>query len=104
MRQLDLHVREGKPFELAISAVRNAKPVDYHVILPEQKDRRVISILLRDSTSQSLVDALQQALEGEKDWRMSILPVEATMPKVETSKKDNYGRALNDCGGGRPEL
>lgn len=92
MRQLDLHIREGKPFELAMSAVRNAEPVDYHVLLPEQKDRRVISILLRDSTSQSLVDALQHVLEGEKDWRMSILPVEATMPKVETRKKDKPGQ------------
>lgn len=88
MRQLDLHVRAGQPFETALSAVRNADPIDYHVMLPEQKDRRVISILLRDSTSQSLVDALQQALDKEKDWRISILPVEATMPKIEQSKNE----------------
>ncbi|MEO0882292.1 MAG: TIGR00341 family protein [Pseudomonadota bacterium] len=86
MRRLELHVRDGAPFETALSAVRNVDPVDYHVLLPEQQDRRVISIFLRDDTSQKLVDILQQSLKDEKDWRIVVTPIEATLPKIEEGK------------------
>lgn len=82
MRKMELHVRERDPFDIALSAIRNAEPIDYQIWFPEQKDRRIISVLLRDDTSQKLVDSLQQALEKEKDWRITIIAVEATMPEV----------------------
>ncbi|MEO1475777.1 MAG: TIGR00341 family protein [Pseudomonadota bacterium] len=87
MRRLELHVRDGDPFETALKAVRNVEPVDFHILLPEQKDRKVISVFLRDTTSQKLVDILQQALKDEKDWRIVVTPIEATLPKIEESKR-----------------
>ena len=99
MRKLELYVSAGEPFDTALSAIRNAKPVDYQVILPEQKDRRIISIILRDSTSQNLVDALQQSLEDDKHWRIAILPIEATIPKPERTeggKEERNQKALRE--------
>lgn len=81
-------MRDGAPFDTALSAIKNADPIDYQVWFPERKDRRIISVLLRDGTSQTLVDALQQAMEKEHDWRITIVPVEATIPKVEETRDD----------------
>ncbi|MEM6900609.1 MAG: TIGR00341 family protein [Pseudomonadota bacterium] len=99
MRRLELHVRDGDPFETALKAVRNMDPVDFHILLPEQKDRKIISVFLRDNTSQKLVDVLQQALKDEKDWRLVVTPIEATLPKIEEGKhtpKRNGQKALRE--------
>ncbi|MEM9670470.1 MAG: TIGR00341 family protein [Pseudomonadota bacterium] len=88
MRRLELHVRDGEAFETALKAVRKMDPVDFHILLPEQQDRKIISVFLRDNTSQTLVDILQQALKDEKDWRLVVMPIEATLPKIEEVAKD----------------
>ncbi len=78
--------------DVVIKAVQAAKPVDYFVVQPEQKDRRVITVLLEDGTGQTLMDNVQQAMEGEQDWRVSLMPIEATAPKVKKPKKDQEKR------------
>lgn len=88
MRRLDLHMRDTDAFETAMSAIKAANPIDYVVIPVEQQDRRYVSIFLRDSSAQSLMDNLQSCLEAEKDWRISLLPIEATAPKLEKRPKD----------------
>ncbi|MDJ0921195.1 MAG: TIGR00341 family protein [Henriciella sp.] len=88
MRRLDLHMRDTDAFETAISAIKAAEPVDYLVIPVEKKDRRYVSIFLRDGSAQTLMDNLQTCLENEKDWRISLLPIEATAPKIEKRPKD----------------
>ncbi len=82
MRRLDLHMRDGNLFETALRAIRAADPIDYVVIPLEQKDRRFVSVFLRDGTQQTLMDNLQSCLEGERDWRISLLPLEATSPQI----------------------
>lgn len=99
MRRLELHVRDGEPFETALKAIRNADPVDFHVLLPEQKDRKIVNVFMRDDTSQNLVDALQQCLEGEQAWRLVVVPIEATAPKVEDRKgprREKQQKALRE--------
>lgn len=93
MRRLDLHIREGEAFETALRAIRAADPIDYVVIPLEQKDRRYVSIFLRDGTRQTLVDNLQACLENERDWRISIVPIEATVPEIPEDKDLKNQRA-----------
>ncbi len=88
MRRLDLHMRDGDLFETALRAIRAADPIDYTVIPMEQKDRRYVSVFLRDGSRQTLIDNLQACLEGEKDWRITLVPIEATIPKLQ----ENEGR------------
>jgi len=92
MRRIDLHVREGAAFDTALRAVKQADPIDYTVILPEQRDRRILQVFVRDATSQSLVDALQAVLETERDWRLNVVPIEATLPDIEPARGEKEAR------------
>lgn len=94
MRRLDLHMRDGELFETALRAIRAANPVDYVVIPLEQKDRRYVSVFLRDGTRQTLMDNLQSCLENEKDWRISLVPLEATAPAIPEDKAAKKSRML----------
>lgn len=98
MRRLDIHLRHDETFDTVISIVKAAEPVDYSVLETEQRDRRIITVLLRDGVGQSLMDNVQTALEGRKDWRVVVLPVEATAPKleVEEEKRDQQQKAIRE--------
>nr|WP_070959125.1 TIGR00341 family protein [Hyphomonas sp. Mor2] len=93
MRRLDLHVREGEAYETAMRAIRAAEPIDYVVIPLEQQDRRFVSVFLRDGTRQTLVDNLQACLEDERDWRLSIVEIDATLPDIPEDKDLKKRRA-----------
>ncbi len=88
MRRLEVHLREGETFETVLRAVKASDPVDFFVTQLEQRDRKLITVLVRDGSGQSLMDNLQSCLEGERDWRISLLPVEATVPKPEALEPD----------------
>lgn len=87
MRRIDIHLRNDERYDIAIRAVKAADPVDYAVIELEQQNRRMITVFLRDGTSQTLMDNLQDALEPGDDWRITLLPIEATVPKLEEASK-----------------
>ncbi|GAB5454915.1 MAG: TIGR00341 family protein [Henriciella sp.] len=93
MRRLDLHIREGDAYETALKAIRAADPIDYIVVPLERQDRRLVSVFLRDGTRQTLVDNLQACLEDEKDWRISLVPIEATAPAIPEDKDLKNKRA-----------
>jgi len=87
MRRLDLHMKDGEAYQTALRAIRAAEPIDYVVIPLEQKDRRYVSVFLRDGTRQTLIDNLQGCLEDEKDWRISIVSIEASVPSIPVDKE-----------------
>lgn len=93
MRRLDLHIREGVAYETALKAIRAADPIDYIVVPLERQDRRLVSVFLRDGTRQTLVDNLQACLEDEKEWRISLVPIEATAPAIPEDKDLKRKRA-----------
>jgi len=80
-------MRDGELFDTALRAIRAADPIDYVVIPLEQKDRRFVSVFLRDGTRQTLVDNLQSCLEDEKDWRITLVPLEASVPALPEDKE-----------------
>jgi len=83
MRRLDIHLKAGDRFDNVLSAVKASEPVDYYILDTERKDRRLISVFIREGVEQVLMDNVQSALEGSNGWRISILPIEATAPKLE---------------------
>lgn len=83
MRRLEVHLPDDERFDTVIRAVKASDPVDYYVQDTEQKDRKLISVFLREGTGQALMDIIQSSLEGSKDYRITILPVEATAPKLD---------------------
>lgn len=87
MRRLEIHMRDTDSFDTVIRAVRAADPIDYYVMHPEQQDRKLIHVFLRDSSGQSLMDNIQTILESETNWRISVVPIEATAPTIEGPQK-----------------
>ena len=104
MRRLDVHMRNNEAFETVIRAIKAADPVDYFVIPLEQKDRRYVSVFLRDETGQSLMDNIQMCLEGETEWRLSLLPIEATAPRLEVDEARKTDRKVKSKQALREEI
>jgi uncharacterized hydrophobic protein (TIGR00341 family) len=88
MRRLDIHLRAGEPFDTVIRAIKNFQPIDYMVYPVEQQDRRMISVYLHDNTGQKLMDQIQHALENEKDWRVVLSRIEATLPTIDETPEE----------------
>jgi len=93
VRRLDIHLRADERLDTVLRAVKASEPVDFYVVDTEQKDRKLLSIFVREGMEQTLVDNIQTALEGGNDWRIIILPIEATAPKLEEAKESKQARA-----------
>jgi uncharacterized hydrophobic protein (TIGR00341 family) len=93
LRRLDIHLRADERFDVVLRAVKASEPVDYYVLDTEQKDRKLVSVFIREGVEQTLMDNVQSALEGAKDWRISILPIEATAPKLEEPQQGKQAKA-----------
>ena len=83
MRLLEFPLPADDRFDTVIRAVKAADPIDYYVQNTERKDRKLISVFIREGTGQSLIDNIQTALETCDDFRITVLPVEATAPNIE---------------------
>ena len=83
MRLLEVPLPADDRFDTVIRAVKAADPIDYYVQNTERKDRKLISVFIREGTGQSLIDNIQTALETCDDFRITVLPVEATAPNIE---------------------
>lgn len=92
MRRLDIHMRDTEALDTVIRAVKAAEPVDYYVVPLEQKDRKLVSVFLRDGSGQALMDNIQTTLEDERDWRVSLHAIEATAPKLDKDEDDEQDR------------
>ena len=92
MRRLDIHMRDNEALDTVLKAIRAAEPVDHYVVRPEQQDRALISVFLRDGSSQSLMDNLQTVLDSERDWRISLVAIEATVPELPKPKESTQAR------------
>lgn len=66
-----------------VRAIKAFEPVDWMTFPVEQHDRVLIRVIMHDGRSQSLSDGLQDALQDCRDWRITMTPLEATLPKPE---------------------
>lgn len=58
--------------------------------LYKNEDARITSrILINVTHQQDLLDALQRAISRNEDWRITLIPVEATLPKPEIEENIN---------------
>lgn len=92
MRRIEVHLRDGDGYDSVIRAIKNADPIDWSVIRPQQENRRIVNVFIRDATSQSLVDAIHSALRDERNWRLNVIAIEATLPEVEDRNGEEGNR------------
>ncbi len=70
----------GSCAEAVRTAIEAAKPDHYRIADIEGGDYCVASIFFSVNEAQALVDSLQEICEAEDNWRIVVLPVEATAP------------------------
>lgn len=88
IRRIEIHLPAGDAFDKAIRIVKAADPLDYLVIELEQRDRRLIQVFMRDGPAQPMLDNLQSALESRSGWRITVAPLDVTLPKLPEPKGD----------------
>ncbi|MEM7753334.1 MAG: TIGR00341 family protein [Pseudomonadota bacterium] len=68
----------------------------------QQGGRTTLQMLVGSATRQELVDSIQAALSAQRDWRLTILPVETTIPlprDEEEAEKRRRKASENKIGG-----
>ncbi|WP_371396270.1 TIGR00341 family protein [Fretibacter rubidus] len=95
--------------DAVIAIVERANPVDWSVDSGYGRFEKAIEIVVETGRGQGLVDDLQSLLSGSPDWRVVVLPVEATLPrpeapeptdeKVSTTslREELYAKVDRDC-------
>ncbi len=87
MRQVDIHLRD-RDKDVVVRAIKAFEPVDWMVFPVEQHDRTLIRVIMHDGRTQTLTDAVQDSLEGQRGWRITMMPLEATLPEPEPMADD----------------
>lgn len=87
MRQIDIHLKD-RDKDPVIRAIKAFEPVDWMVFPVEQHDRLLVRVIMHDGRSQALSDGIQDALRDCRDWRITMIPVEATLPAPEPMDDD----------------
>lgn len=68
--------------------VERCKPVDWSIDQGYGRFEKAIEIVVESGQGQALVDDLQGLLAGSENWRVVVLPVEATLPRPEAPADD----------------
>ncbi len=85
--RVDVHVPAGEVSDNVVRIVKAADPFDYVVLTPEQQDRRLIHVFMRDGPAQALLDNLQSYLEDHNSWRITVDSLDVTLPKLPAPKE-----------------
>jgi len=83
MRLIELTFPDGERVDSVMKAATQNEPLDHSLSPPDAGGRRLLRLVFRDGEGQTCIDALQAVLEGSTDWRLVVLPVEASLPLVE---------------------
>lgn len=70
----------------------------------ETAPRQAIHLLVGDDNRQTVLDKLQTILGAADGWRITILPVEATIPRRDESTAEAAAREKKSAGESREEL
>lgn len=63
-------------------AIDGSDPIDWSCEEEPDQSRATAQILLNDGEGQTLMDALQNLFSEEDDWRLVLMDVEATLPRL----------------------
>ena len=83
MRLIEVSFPDGDRVQPLLKATLKTEPLDYRLTEPDDRGRRLLRLVFRDGDGQRAIDSIQALLEGEEDWRLVVLPIEATAPKLD---------------------
>ncbi len=64
--------------------VNQYSPIDATLGLGNGPDQKSIEILIGTGSGQNLIKALEDTLASSEDWRLTVMNVEATLPRIES--------------------
>jgi len=73
--------------DAVIEIINSAKPLDWSMDSGYGRYEKAVEILVSKGDGQELIDDLQSLLSASPDWRVVILPVEATLPRPPEDEK-----------------
>ena len=73
------------------NAIKNSHPIDWSREEEPDGERETVQVLLEDGDGQSLIDAIQILFASKDQWRLILMDVEATLPRVEKEADDASG-------------
>jgi len=76
-----------------IALVTEADPVDWSLDTGYGRYEQAMDIIVEPKEGQALVDALQTAFSACPDWRINIMPLEASLPVPERIEKARLEKA-----------
>ncbi len=85
MRLIEVSFPDGDRVQPLLKATLKTGPLDHRLTEPDDRGRRLLRLVFRDGDGQKAIDAVQAILDDEDDWRLVVLPVEATAPRVDES-------------------
>lgn len=83
MRLIEVTFPDGDRVDPLLKATLKTEPVDHSLSPPDDRGRRLLRLVFQVGDGQKAVDAIQAILEDVEDWRLVVIPVEATLPRLE---------------------
>ncbi|WP_417470679.1 TIGR00341 family protein [Maricaulis sp.] len=83
MRLFELSMADGDRVEPVHQAVLATGPLDCSLSEADSGGRRLLRMVFKEGDGQKALDTIATMLEHQEDWRLVVLPVEASLPKVE---------------------
>ena len=88
MRLIELSFRDDAALvERLMAASERAEPLDTVLSEPTSRGRRVLRLVFGDGEGQAAINAINGLMDGLEDWRLVVLPVEASLPKPNPSPR-----------------
>jgi uncharacterized hydrophobic protein (TIGR00341 family) len=87
MRLIELSFHDDDQLvDRLIAASERAEPLDLFLGEPTSRGRRVLRLVFGEGDGQSAIDAISGLMDGVEDWRLVVLPVEASLPKPDAKR------------------
>jgi len=92
MRFIKAHFPSDKS-DVVIDVIERCKPIDWAMDSGYGRNEKAVEITVATGDGQQLIDDLQQVLSSASDWRVTVLPVEATLPRPDEPDKETKEKA-----------
>lgn len=91
MRMIKVQFPESRK-DLVLDVIKDEEPLDWTWDGDEDPEIGRVDILIAKGQGQSLIDRLQSLLGESRNWRIVVLPVEATIPHPELGEEEQQDK------------
>jgi len=87
MRLIELSFQDDDQLvDRLTAASERAEPLDVFLSEPTSRGRRVLRLVFGEGDGQGAIDSISGLMDGVEDWRLIVLPVEASLPKPDAKR------------------